>query len=104
MNSGLPEKKTEHNFRPEVDTGDFYEQSRFCFLELIECATKAIILTQKISDFYGDPSISASILDVGIFTGRKQDVSGDLHIISPSPDAGTRIGFPIRGSKLGDYC
>ena len=65
-------------------------------------------MTQKISDFYGDPSISTSILDVGIFiTGRKQDVSGgDLHIVSPSPDDGTRIGFAIRGSnsKLGDHC
>ena len=63
-------------------------------------------MTQKISDFYGDPSISTSILDVGIFiTGRKQDVSGgDLHIVSPSPDDGTRIGFPIRSSEIGDFC
>ena len=34
LNSGLPEKKTENNFRTEVDTGDFYEQSRFFFSSL----------------------------------------------------------------------
>ena len=40
-------RKQEHNFRLEVDADDFYEPSRFSFLKLIECATKAMILPQK---------------------------------------------------------
>ena len=64
-----------------------------------------MILTQKISDIYGDPSILTSVLGVCILSVRKQDISGGgLHIVSPSPDDGTRIGFPIRSSEIGDFC